>query len=31
MLVIKKVETFYEKIQALRGVDISVKEERLFL
>ena len=26
MLEIKKVETFYEKIQALRGVDISVKE-----
>ncbi|MGA0213756.1 MAG: ABC transporter ATP-binding protein [Pelagibacteraceae bacterium] len=26
MLEIKKVETFYDKIQALRGVDISVKE-----
>jgi branched-chain amino acid transport system ATP-binding protein len=26
MLEIKKVETFYEKIQALRGVDINVKE-----
>ena len=30
MLKISNVETFYGKIQALRGVDLNVNEVRLF-